>query len=192
MPTIVATPGAANANSYLTSAEADAYFDSRLPLVPPWEDADSPEAALIMATRTLDRLFQQRRVLVRDDKGDSYYVTARTWTGLPATTTQRLAWPRTGMYDWNGNAISSSVIPQDLKDAVAEFAGQLLKKDTTIDNDIAVQGISSVKAGSVEVAFRDGVVTTKVLPDAVLALIPASWLTNEVVEGVYEAVFDVI
>ncbi len=191
MVTIVATPGAANANSFLTEAEADAYFDARLPLNPPWEDADDPTAALVMATRVLSALAQPYRYLISSDKPPYYYRTRRTWTGAPATTTQSLPWPRTGMFDANGNAILSTVIPQALKDATAELAGQLIVADTTLDNAVAVGGIKSVKAGSVAVSFKD-MIESKVLPDAVWNLMPPSWFTSEVIEAGISALFDVL
>ena len=54
-PTLVATPGASNANSYTTVAEATAYFESRL-YRSTWENADPADqtVALIWATRVLD------------------------------------------------------------------------------------------------------------------------------------------
>ena len=191
MATIVATPGASNANSYETKAEADNYFaNERLPLTPPWDDASDPEVALIMATRVLNSMATPHKTLVIRD-AQRYYLTARQWTGAPASTTQKLAWPRTGMFDRNGNAIPSTVIPQELKDAQSELAGQLLGSDTTLDNTITVQGVSSVKAGSVSVAFKDNI-ATYTLPDAVWALLPPSWFTDELLTLVPNAEFDVL
>lgn len=190
MVTIIATPGAANANSYETELEANDYFDARLPLVPPWDDADDPTAALAMATRVLDSMSVARRTLRKGCDCNIYY-TSRRWTGTPATTTQRLAWPRTGMYDANGNAIPSDVIPQALKDAQSELAGQLVIADTTLDNAVGVGGIKSVKAGSVAVTFKDDI-AAHVLPDAVMNLLPPSWFTDELVEPAMQALFDVI
>jgi hypothetical protein len=77
---IVATPGAANANSYLTLAEAQAIIDGFV------EDADvqhwgsgntdSRNRALFTATQRLDR---------------------ERFLGARATDTQSLQWPRTGV-----------------------------------------------------------------------------------------------
>lgn len=191
-PTIISTPGATNANSYESVVEADAYFDSRLPLVPPWDEAESKEVLLTMGTRVLDSMFRGGKVLVpAHGQIDAYYVIRRSWTGAPATTTQRLAWPRTGMFDANGNAIASTVIPQDLKDALSELAGQLQIADRTLDSKVSVQGITSVRAGSVAVTFKDGYIDPRVIPDAVINLIPPSWYTEEDVEGVIEMEFEV-
>jgi len=189
--TIIATAGAANANSFLTLVEANAYFASRLPLVPPWEDAEDPTAALAMATRILSALAQPYRYLIPSDKSPYYYRVRRQWTGTPTTTTQRLPWPRTNMYDANGNAIVSNVIPEALKEATAELAGQLILADTTLDNAVSVAGITSVKAGSVSVSFKD-MIEAKVLPDAVWLLMPPSWFTEELIEAAMMAEFEMI
>lgn len=190
--TLKETAGAADANTYCTQAEAVAYFAARLPLVPPWEEAEDPTAALAMACRVLDMMGQPIRRLVQMKDG-SYYITSRAWTGAPTSSTQALAWPRTGMYDANGNAIASNVIPQALKNAQAELAGQLVINDTTLDNDVEVGGITSVKAGSVSVNFKD-MIAKHMMPDAVWMLMPASWFTDEVYEpaNVLSALFDVV
>lgn len=184
MPTIVETPGSATANSYLTVVEAQAYFDSRA-AVPGWEDADSQEALLIMATRLIDHVLSGVRMYM-PARGNmaAYFRVGPAWTGAATDGVQALAWPRTGMYNRNGYAIASTVIPQDLKNAVAELAGALGTKDLLLDNDIAVQGITGVKAGSVSVSFSDAtMLTSKALPDSVLMMLVPSWYTDEGVES---------
>lgn len=191
MPTIDVTVGGASSNSYATLAEANTYFDERLPLSTPWVGSgESYNRALIMAARTLNALVEAHRTLRYRD-GMSVYYTNRTWTGTPASSTQRLAWPRVGMYDRNGVAIAEAVVPQDLKEAQAELAGQLLIADTTLDNEVAIGGITSVKAGSVAVTFKENI-DAHVLPSAVLNLMPASWLTDELIEPAMPAEFDVL
>ena len=187
---LISTPAAANANSYETLVEANTYFESRLPLSPPWEDAEYPSVALVMATRTLEAAFMPGKRLVQ--AGDaSYYVTRRQWTGTPSTATQRLSWPRTGMYDRNGNLIPSGEIPYELKDAISELAGQLSASDRTLDNDVIVQGITSLRAGSVALSFKDSI-APQVIPDAVINMLPPSWYTEEIITSVYSAEFEVI
>lgn len=187
--TIDATVGGVSANSFITQAEADAYFARRLPLNPPWDDADDPTAAIVMATSVLVRMFAGQKKLVADKP--PYYLTGPTWTGAPATTTQRLPWPRSGMYDINGNAIATNVIPQELKDAQAELAGQLILSDSTLNNDVIVQGLTSVRAGSVALTFKDNF-SAQVIPDAVLYLLVPSWITDEIYTPAQQALFDVI
>lgn len=196
MPTIIATPGAADANSFATLAEANTYFDERLPLPTPWvASGEASIRALLMAARVLSALNRPHRTLRYGAPGTrlnyAYYYTNRQWTGLPATMTQRLAWPRTGVYDANGNTIASTVVPLELKEAQAELAGQLLMKDTTLDDAARVGGIKSVKAGSVEVTFKD-ITEAHVLPEAVRSLLLPSWLTDELIEPAMKAGFDVL
>lgn len=193
MPLIlIATPGASNANSYVTADEATAYFEGRLP-IPEWDDVDSVEAVLVMATRLMESMFSPSRRLIRGKTpSESYYLIRPTWTGAPASTTQRLMWPRTGMYDRNGNAISSTIIPQELKDATIELAGHLAKGDRTIDSDVIIQGLTSVKAGSVSLSFKDQFDAIKVIPDIVASLLIPSWLTDERIEWANSAEFDVV
>lgn len=192
---LIATPGASDANSYLTLDEALEYFEGRLE-VPEWEDADSQEALLIMATRWMDAMFSPMRKLVQmKPPAQSYYLIRPTWTGLPATTTQVLAWPRIGMYDRNGNAIADTVIPQPLKDATAELAAHLAKEDRSFDSDAMLQGLRSIKAGSVALTFGDQIssVVSTAIPDIVWSLLVPSWLTDERMEySLNEALFDVV
>jgi hypothetical protein len=191
MPTIDAAVGGASSNSYETHAEANTYFDERLPLNPPWVTSGQ-EAVLIMATRLLDALAQPFKTFFPAMNGSpAYYRVRRQWTGSPATATQRLAWPRVGMYDSNGNAIASNVIPIELKWAESELAGQLLKADRTLDNDVIVQGVTSVKAGSVALTFKENIIP-QVIPDAVYNLLPQSWLTDELYVMANSAQFDVV
>ena len=257
MPTIDATVGGKSSNSYETYAEASTYFDERLPLSPPWI-ASGQEAVLVMATRVLDALQQPRKTLFPTGSVPYYRIHPR-WTGTPATRTQRLAWPRVGMFDRNGNPLDFAItitqaspltvitterehnytdgqtvlvfqvsgntpeingervvtviddfsfsvgvdttvvgtggrvtsIPQELKNAEAELAGQLLGADRTLDNDVIVQGISSLRAGSVSMSFNKDIIA-QVLPDAVMNLLPQSWLTEELYEPANTAEFDIV
>jgi len=75
--TIVATPGASDANSFATLEEADAYLDLRLH-ADAWVGTEDKKRALITATRELD---------------------AMTYQGSRLTDTQALSWPRRGVPD---------------------------------------------------------------------------------------------
>lgn len=188
--TVIATPGASNANSYITVVEFLAYLETA------YEVTESSKAlddgpTVVLATRTLNAMFSGKRTLVRSKGESPYYLTSSTWTGAVATSTQALPWPRTGMYDMNGNLIASNVIPQALKDATSELARQFKIADRTLDNEVSVQGITSLRAGSVSLSFKD-LIEAKVIPDAVLNLLVSSWLTDELIEPAYPAEFDVI
>lgn len=163
-PTIVATPGAGNANSYPTLAEANTYFDSRLHSEA-WTAASVADQtiALIEATRLLDRLY-----------------TWASWTTQNVPRSQGgqiLQWPRTGVLDERyRDFIGNDEIPLGLKNATAEFAMQLITEDRTLDLDIETKGIQSLSAGPVSISFGSvGSVRAKVVPDAVVNMIPNWW-----------------
>lgn len=191
--TVVATAGAANANSFLTVSEMETIAEEHTAAqYEAWSAADDQGALVVMATRAMAAYFSGRKMLVHGK--DAFTRIFPAWTGLPATTTQRLPWPRSGMFDMNGNAIAEDVIPEDLKLATAELVLALaVGGDTTGDNDAAAGGISSVKAGSVSVAFRgDMALTSKPLPDAALLYLVPSWYTDEEISGVRDFDFGTV
>ena len=158
--TLVATAGAANANSYITLADADQYHEDRPAAGTTWADATSDEknAALLFATKMLDSLV--------------------VWTGWVATETQALLWPRTGMVYRNGYSVDTDVVPTEIQEATAEFARQLLAGDLTGGSDVETQGITSIKAGSVAITFDQAYVQSKVLPDLAMYYLPSSWYSS--------------
>jgi len=116
MPTVIATVGASNANSFVTVAEGDTYCDARLN-ASAWTDAedDDKAKAVIEATRELS---------------------AKMWVGSKSTTAQALAWPRAYATDpdaaWAGwGYYDSNIVPQRVKDATCELALQFLIGGTT-------------------------------------------------------------
>lgn len=150
---IVATPGASNANSYVTIAEADAYMAGRLN-ASAWTtaDTDTRSRALIEAQRNLTPLL---------------------WVGSRVTDTQALAWPRA--YAPNPDApapvsttgrenllprfivyYGDTVVPQRVKDAQVELALEFLKSGTA---DLAVVdgsfNITREKVDVLEVEYSD-------------------------------------
>jgi hypothetical protein len=198
--TINATPGDAAANSYETLAEFTTYLGLRLHLpatITALLAADPTEIlpkSLISATRALNQILTRyRKLTVLQSKSGitKFYVTRPYWTGTIATATQALAWPRIGMYDRNGQAILETAVPQDLKDAVSEMAIVAITTDLSADNAIVVQGITDVKAGPVEVSFKE-FIQKQLLPDAVSMLLVPSWITDELVEQVPQAQFRTI
>ena len=135
-------------DSYADIADAVAYHSGRLHN-DDWHNA-SPykrEAALKWATRMLDAL---------------------SWKGEKTASSQLLKWPRTYVYDDNGDQLDTASIPQFLLDATSEYALQLLKSGRESDNDS--QGILEVKAGEVEVVFNSADRASKT-PSSVLRLI---------------------
>lgn len=176
------TPGSATGNSFATVAEFKTYRDNRLPAVTWAVAASDPviEVALIMGGRLMNSMFD--------------------WTGTAVDAVQAMTWPRVGMATRNGYPIptsGASSYPQALKDAQCEFALQLGAGDRVSDNDAIKQGITSVKAGSVAVTFKDVTENTsesvdmlirrlgsefnyvsKTVPDMVRQLLVESWFNQ--------------
>jgi hypothetical protein len=175
---IDATPGSPTANSYETVAEFLAYVATKPGAKPPTPGTEP--ALLINATRLLDTALRSPDLALAEARGQEI---AFGWTGEPTTPdVQALAWPRIGMFTANGVLIDPTVIPQGVKDSVSEIAlVSASGKDLTATNDVAVQGISSVKAGSVQVNFHDPVegaalkVPPLVIPDAAYVHLVPSW-----------------
>lgn len=156
---LVATAGAANSNSYLTLAEANTYFEGRLHTTV-WTAATDPqkEAALIWATRLIDSEI--------------------CFIGEASGATQALAWPRSGMTNRNGFDIADNVVPNELKYATAELALLLLSSDRTLESEAAAAGLSRLKAGPVELGFKDEIKSNPV-PDGVRTILVKDWLCPE-------------
>lgn len=155
--TLVVTPGAANANSYVALSVANQYHEDRPAADSAWSGAttDQRNAALLWATKLLDRYF--------------------FWHGSVVTQTQKLLWPRYGLVDVNDwNPLDYTTIPELIQFATAEFARQLLADDRTADSDIEKLGISLLKVGPLRLDF-DGSGYTQAVPDVVSMLIPENW-----------------
>jgi hypothetical protein len=136
-------------NTYVTVPEANAYFASRL-YSDQWTGASGSdkETALTMARRVLER---------------------QAWKGSRADADQMLAWPRDGVVDREGSAISSTLVPQDIMDAQCELALANLADDLTGNDD--TRGIRRLKAGTVEVEYDGRAPARALLPDIVLDLL---------------------
>lgn len=157
-PTLVATAGSASANSYCTLAEANTYHESRL-FSTDWTGASTSDRtkALIWATRLMDERYR--------------------WAASVVDGVQALRWPRWAVMDSAGyDYIPTTVVPQELKNAVAELARQLVIADRTIEGDVDANNLKRLKAGPVELEFRNGV-NLKPIPDAVSSMIPSWWGT---------------
>ncbi len=156
-PALVATPGAVNANTYCTLAEAEAYFTTRLSCVA-WTGAtaDNKNTALLMATRLLDTMY--------------------TWASWSTTETQALQWPRYALLDFlQLSYVADLAIPPQLKNAEAELAMALLVEDRTLDSEIETKGLTGLTVGPIELKFREYGVYGKPIPDSVANMVPAWW-----------------
>jgi hypothetical protein len=139
---IIATPGAANANSYVTIDEADAYFSYRFG-ASAWQALSSAnkEIALRHSTQSID---QQRL------------------RGYQVQDTQALAFPRyiPGSWDASGLLYPSTDIPQAVKDACCEEALWLAQNASTGGmsprQQLQAEGVSSFMVGNLQESYSGG------------------------------------
>jgi hypothetical protein len=137
MPVILdATPGSPTANSFCDLATANSYFAGML-YADDWDDADVDTQTRALITATL---------LIVVAIGDG-------WGGWPASTTQALPMPRTGLRSRLNAAIPSTVIPRDLAYATAEYARQLITAGALPSTPSDTAGLKRLKAGPVELEW---------------------------------------
>lgn len=142
--TVVATVGAADANSYLTVAAADTIANTMISTlkwntVPPLDKS----RALITATRYIDQL---------------------EWIGERTSTTQKLAWPRTEAA-CGEKSYASNIIPPEIEYATFDLADALLNDATLFNSPNAALGelipgipnadLKSARVDVLAVEFKD-------------------------------------
>ena len=123
----------ADANSYVTIADADSYFADRGNTA--WTGADAvKQAALVKATDYIEGRFGQRFI------------------GSKKTTTQALSWPRTGAEDF-----ADTIIPVGLRRACMEYAVRALSAELAPDLKVDASGLTVVatkkKVGPIETDY---------------------------------------
>lgn len=174
---LITTPGASNADSYASVAEADLFNGTNL-YASGWQTAvqADKENALRMATRGLDDM-------------------PAAWTGKPSVpAVQALGWPRIGMRNRNDFGIATNAIPTDLKNATSEYARLILENDLLSESSASAtadSGIQSVDAGGVRVTFKSkdkkeektggwdqADARMASVPSSVIALLVKSWLLD--------------
>lgn len=129
-----ATLAGAAANSYVTLAAADAYFET-VPDSSTWTDktTDQKNRALISATRWIDAL--------------AYY-------GDRCSDTQSLKWPRDN-YTVDGVALACTLIPEPIKVATYELARALANDTDSITGSTGTTGIyDAVELGELKVKYN--------------------------------------
>ena len=132
--TIDATLGGASANSYVTLAGADAYFET-VPDSSTWtaKTTDQKNRALISATRWIDVL--------------SFY-------GARCSETQALKWPRED-YTVDGIELACTLIPEAIKTATYELARALANDTNAITGTTGTTGIpDEVELGELRVKYN--------------------------------------
>lgn len=127
--TVIVTPGATNANSYISVADATSYFGERLN-VSAWTNADADDKARALITAT-HRLDQER------------------FQGTRAIEDQSLEWPRYGAVDRDGWLLDSDTIPTAIQRATCELALVLLSEDLLADSGL--EAFAEVSIGPISV-----------------------------------------
>lgn len=132
------TISGSNFTIYGTQANADIYHAPALDsaaLAYIAGDATKRAKGLVNASRLLDRV---------------------PWVGLPAGTPvidSVLQWPRSGVTDADGVAVSSSDIPDKIIKACFVLAAMIIEDPTVLTQEESGSNTKRVKAGSVEVEF---------------------------------------
>ena len=163
---LIATPGAANANAYLTLSEANAYLTGNRLFTDVWQDATDPnkEVAIIWATMLLDRFIE--------------------WSGSIWTLTQALRWPRSGAQDQDNRWIAYDTVPSIVKQATAELALLVIQKDRTAEPDLLGQGFSQLSIDGVLSLTVDAAMVLPLIPTSILALLAPVGQWSGAVPGV--------
>jgi hypothetical protein len=135
--TIVATPGASDANAFASEDAMALYCEARLG-GEAWTGSDAQLAALVEATRDLNTL---------------------PWIGRRATATQALAWPRIDVPDSDAptpNAfVSETTIPAAVRDATCELALQYVLAPSAVGIADPQTGVIRKKVGPLETEWSD-------------------------------------
>jgi hypothetical protein len=168
-----ATPGSPVADSYATVAEGTAYFDAHL-FSTGWDAAVSAtrEKALKTATRLLDSYFK--------------------WLGIRTNEDQSLGFPRTGLFRDTTIVVDSTTIPIEIRNAAIEFSQWLMANNPLAENDVAVQGITSIKVATIELKFKE-VIESRSIPDFIKLMVPPEWYEGGILDDELDSsIFEVV
>ena len=142
--------GLANANSYASVADGDAFHDGHL-YATAWTAADENKksTALAMATRLIDAEYQ--------------------FLGVRAVVTQSLQWPRENCPDPDaGDLVAVTMVPKAVVQATCELARELIIADRTASPQ--GEGLSFQNVGSSQTGYNKAD-TRPIIPAVVQALL---------------------
>lgn len=160
---LITTPGAQNADSYVTAEEIATYAQKK-GLSFPTSPIEPAEQAARRATTFLDNTYRMR------------------FPGAATDVWQALEFPRVGVV-YRGEAYDETKIPQQIKDATCEAAIREIAKPGILSPDRQRGGaIKEIQAGSVDITFADNapIETTFTAIDGLLSglLLPAKGKTS--------------
>lgn len=108
--------GLTNANSYVTTAEASAYFSVDRVFAATWDAYGLQDELLQWATRVIDQKVR--------------------WKGIKSVDASALRWPRSNMVDRDHAFVDTAVVPVQVKQATLEMAKWLLTHDATAGQNV--------------------------------------------------------
>lgn len=129
--------GVANANSYVSAADAVTYFTDRGKTALAATATATLQVALVLATDYIDSKF--------------------SFNGTRVLAAQTLSWPRSGAADTEeGYTVPTNVIPSVLKRAVIELAGKILEGAILLEDQDRGGMVSSLKVGPISLSYEPG------------------------------------
>lgn len=137
----------ANANSYLSVAEADSILEIDFRMWAVWnpQATELKEQLLMMATRWLDETYSFYGSRADNDENEPPVI-------------QALEWPRSGARDCAGQCIADAVIPIEIRKATAYAAVWLFTNDPAeIDSQAGIKRFRNFES---EIEWQDGWIGT--------------------------------
>jgi len=141
-----------NTNSYVTIADADTYFETRIDAAE-WDSSndETKEQALVTATQLIDE---------------------RHWIGAAVSSSQALAWPRKNAIYYDPRmgqqiTVANNEVPSQVKIAVYEQALHLVQNEDLLAQKI--QTFESISVGSISLSDSNNDVTkTSITPSIII------------------------
>jgi len=141
-----------NTNSYVTIADADTYFETRIDAAE-WDSSndETKEQALVTATQLIDE---------------------RHWIGAAVSSSQALAWPRKNAIYYDPRmgqqiTVANDEVPSQVKIAVYEQALHLVQNEDLLAQK--TQTFESISVGSISLSDSNNDVTkTSITPSIII------------------------
>ena len=141
-----------NTNSYVTIADADNYFETRIDAAE-WDSSndETKEQALVTATQLIDE---------------------RHWIGAAVSSSQALAWPRKNAIYYDPRmgqqiTVANDEVPSQVKIAVYEQALHLVQNEDLLAQK--TQTFESISVGSISLSDSNNDVTkTSITPSIII------------------------
>lgn len=155
-----ATVGGTAANAFMTRARFKVLV------------ADRPHSADILDPTFDQDLIDQLIIQA------SLAISALDYEGVATYADQALAFPRTGLTRNGGHTVNPATIPLEIERATTELAYLLRDSLEPIEeNDIAVLGLTEIKASTVALKFRaQDPEDVRLIPTSAMRYIPKSWI----------------